>query len=61
MHVQSPAHVLNHILPYRVDKDKGKAEWDQKTTTLRLTLPILRRELIDEILAPIYEAQGMKQ
>lgn len=58
IHIQSPGHVLNHILPYKVDKDKGNAKWEQKTETLRLTLPIIRRELVDEILAPIYEHQG---
>ena len=59
VHVQSPAHVLNHFLQYKVEKDKGKAEWDQKTETLRLTLPIIRKELIDEILEPIYQYHEM--
>ena len=58
LHVQSPFHVLNHILPYKVDKDKGNAKWDPKIETLLLSLPIIKKELIDEIMAPIYELQG---
>ena len=61
IHVQTPGHVLNHILPYKVDKDNGKAQWDQKTETLRLTLPIIRKELIDEILQPIYDYHQQQQ
>ena len=60
VHVQSPYHVLNHILPYRVDKEKSNAKWEQKNETLSLTLPILRKELIDEIMAPIYEYHNNK-
>mmetsp|Transcript_4250 Transcript_4250/g.3571 ORF Transcript_4250/g.3571 Transcript_4250/m.3571 type:complete len:216 (+) Transcript_4250:12-659(+) len=54
IHVQSPFHVLNHFLPYNVDKENGKAQWDQKTNTLRLTLPIIRKEIVEALMESMH-------
>ena len=60
IHVLSPYHVLNHILPYKVDKENGKAQWDQKVHTLRLTLPIVKKEMVEALMESICQnaAQG---
>ena len=42
--VQSPNFVLNKLLPFNVDKDKGRAKFDSDKCLLTVTLPILRDE-----------------
>eukprot|EP00357_Protocruzia_adherens_P019821 CAMPEP_0115005364 /NCGR_PEP_ID=MMETSP0216-20121206/19813_1 /TAXON_ID=223996 /ORGANISM="Protocruzia adherens, Strain Boccale" /LENGTH=211 /DNA_ID=CAMNT_0002371647 /DNA_START=46 /DNA_END=678 /DNA_ORIENTATION=+ len=42
VNIQSSKYVLHHVLPYKVEKDKGNAKWDRDTETLILTLPIQR-------------------
>ena len=36
--VQSPAHVLKQFLPYPVDKDRGKAQFDPEKGLLSVTV-----------------------
>jgi len=36
--VQSPTHVLKHFLPYPVDKEKGKAQFDSDKNLLSVTV-----------------------
>ena len=49
IHVQSPDYVLNHILPYQVDKENGNAKWDSSKEELQVTLPAIRKSIFDEI------------
>jgi hypothetical protein len=44
LQLRSHVYKLNVYLPHRVDSDKGKAEWDQKTECLKITLPIVEDE-----------------
>ncbi len=41
---------LSIHLPYTVDEKKAAAKWDAKTSTLSVTLPIIRED-IDERMA----------
>lgn len=45
--VQSPNFVLNKLLPYKVDKDKGKAKFDAAKGLLEVTLPVINKHIID--------------
>ena len=47
--VQSPKFFLNKLLPYQVDKDKGKAKFDSDKCVLEVTLPVLNRHILDRI------------
>ena len=38
VHLQSPDYLLNHILPYKVDKDKSDAKWDKAKGLLAITV-----------------------
>ncbi len=38
IHIQSPDYVLNHILPYPVDKEKAKAKFDPQKGELEVTV-----------------------
>jgi hypothetical protein len=38
IHVQSPNYLLNHILQYKVDKEKTVAQWDKDKGLLLLTV-----------------------
>lgn len=44
MQLRSHVYKLSVYLPHRVDSDKGKAQWDQKTECLKVTLPIVEDE-----------------
>ncbi|CAI2380599.1 unnamed protein product [Moneuplotes crassus] len=59
VHVQSQFHVLNHILPYPVDKENGKAQWEQKSETLRLTLPIKKKEMVEALMDSMHQNMGI--
>lgn len=54
--MKSPDYVLNHILPYPVDKDKGKAKFDSDKCELEvsvsfqlLKLPVIKKTILDEL------------
>ena len=49
--VQSPNFYLNKILPYNVDKTKGKAQFDSDKHILSVTLPVVKLEIIDRLMA----------
>ena len=46
--VQSPDYVLKHFLPYPVNKDKGRAQFDSDKSILSVTLPVIKRTIFDE-------------
>ena len=50
MVVQSPNFYLNKILPYPVDKTKGKAKFDSDKFILEVTLPVVKPEIIDRLM-----------
>ena len=41
LRLRSHVYSLSVYLPHRVDADRGKAEWDQKAESLKITLPIV--------------------
>lgn len=41
LRLRSHVYSLSVYLPHRVDADRGKAEWDQKAESLKITLPII--------------------
>jgi hypothetical protein len=45
--VQSPDFALKHFLPYPVDKEKGKAQFDSDKSILSVTLPVIRKTILD--------------
>merc|ERR1712060_327708 len=47
--VQSPNFVLNKLLPYPVDKTKGKAQFDSDKCLLQVTLPVIKEEIVDKL------------
>ena len=47
--MQSPNFVLNKLLPFKVDKDKGKAKFDSDKCILEVTLPLIKKHIIDEL------------
>jgi len=38
IHLQTPNYLLNHILPYKVNKDKSDAKWDKEKGLLLITV-----------------------
>lgn len=48
IHLQTPSYLLNHILPYRVDKDDSEAKWDKDKGLLLVTLKVIKQELMDQ-------------
>ena len=54
--IQTPGWYLSTMLPYPVNKDKGKAQFDSDKSVLRVTLPTIRKTVADELLG--YEAGG---
>ena len=38
IHLQTPLYLLNHILPYKVNKDKSDAKWDKEKGLLLITV-----------------------
>ena len=49
--VQSPNFYLNKLLPFTVDKEKGKAKFDSDKHILEVTLPVIKLEMIDRLMA----------
>jgi hypothetical protein len=47
--VQSPQFVQNKLLPYQVDKEKGKAKFDTDKFLLEVTLPVMNRHILDRM------------
>jgi hypothetical protein len=41
LHIQTPKFLLNHILPYKVIKDKNEAKWDKEKGLLLVTVSCL--------------------
>jgi len=50
IHVQTPNYLLNHILPYKVDKDHSEAKWDKEKGILLVTLKIIKEDVIDQFI-----------
>ena len=48
--VQSPNFVLNKLLPWKVDKENGKAKFDSDKCLLEVTLPVLKKDIIDQFM-----------
>ena len=48
--VQSPNFYLSKYLPFPVDKDKGKAQFDSDKFCLSVTLPVIRPEILDRLM-----------
>lgn len=48
--VQSPNFVLNKLLPFKVDKDKGKAKFDSDKCLLEVTLPVISKTVIEQFM-----------
>lgn len=48
--VQSPNFVLNKLLPFVVDKDNGKAKFDSDKCLLEVTLPVLKKDIIEQFI-----------
>ena len=44
LRLRSATYKLNLYLPHKVDADEGKAEWDAKSETLKVSCPILDEE-----------------
>ncbi len=38
IHLQTPNYLLNHILPYKVNKDKSDAKWDKEKILIKENL-----------------------
>jgi hypothetical protein len=49
VHLQTPNYLLNHILPYSIEKDKSDAKWDKDKGLLQVTLKVLKKEVVDEL------------
>ena len=45
--MQTPKHKLNHILPYPVDKEKGKARYDTAKEMLIVEVPAIKENLME--------------
>jgi len=45
--VQSPNYVLNKLLGFKVNKEGGKAQFDSDKCILRVTLPVIKKDMID--------------
>ena len=48
--VQSPNFYLNKLLPYNVDKTKGKAKFDSDKFILEVTLPVVKLDITDKLM-----------
>ena len=46
--VQSPNFVLNKLLPFMVDKENGKAKFDSTKCVLEVTLPVIKKHIVDQ-------------
>lgn len=50
IHLQSPNYLLNHILPYNVDKDNSQAKWDKEKGLLFITLKIIKPDFVQQLI-----------
>ena len=48
--IQAPNYYLSTMLPYPVNKEKGKAQFDSDKCLLSVTLPTIRKTVMDELL-----------
>ena len=48
--VQSPNYYLSTMLPYPVDKEKGKAKFDSDKCELSVTLPTIRQGILEKLM-----------
>jgi hypothetical protein len=58
IHLQTPNHLLNHILPYKVDKDHSEAKWDKEKGLLLVTLKIIKQDVIDQFIVKTNEEEN---
>ena len=49
VHLTTPQYLLNHILQYKVFKDKTEAKWDKNKGLLLLTFFIKKKNILDEL------------
>jgi dynein assembly factor 6, axonemal len=49
IHLQTPNYLLNHTLPYKVDKDNSEAKWDKEKGLLLVTLKVIKENVIDQL------------
>ncbi len=49
IHLQTQNYLLNHILPYKIDKDNSEAKWDKEKGLLCVTVKVIKPDFIDEL------------
>ena len=49
VHLTTPQYLLNHILQYKVFKDKTEAKWDKNKGLLLLTFFVKKKNILDEL------------
>ena len=49
IHLTTPQYLLNHILQYKVFKDKTEAKWDKNKGLLLLTFFVKKKNILDEL------------
>ena len=49
VHLTTPQYLLNHILQYKVFKDKTEAKWDKNKGILQLTFFVKKKTILDEL------------
>ena len=42
--------MLNKLLPFKVDKDKGRAKFDSDKGILEVTLPVVEKSIIEKFM-----------
>jgi hypothetical protein len=50
IHLQTPNYLLNHTLPYKVDKDSSEAKWDKDKGLLLVTLKIIKQDIMEQLM-----------
>ena len=59
--VQSPNYVLNKLLPFKVDKTKGKAQFDSDKGILSVTLPVVKADILDKLMEDATRFEASKR
>ena len=49
VHLTTPNYLLNHILQYKVNKEKTDAKWDKEKGLLLLTLHVVKPNVLDQL------------
>ena len=49
IHLTTPQYLLNHMLQYKVHKEKTDAKWDKEKGLLLLTLYVIKPDIIDQL------------